>query len=74
MFWSEADLEELKGTAVVGRSAILSSPVPSSIRFQPSSSPLAEKVGQADAEKDFHNKILPAIQVLALRYESPRLR
>ncbi|KAI0088157.1 SET domain-containing protein [Irpex rosettiformis] len=38
MFWSEAELDELKGTSVV------------------------DKIGEADAEKDFHDKVLPVIQ------------
>nr|GAT54993.1 predicted protein [Mycena chlorophos] len=38
MFWSEEDLEELRGTSVV------------------------EKLGKADAEKDFSEKVLPLVQ------------
>ncbi|KAI0745272.1 SET domain-containing protein [Earliella scabrosa] len=38
MFWSEDDLKELQGTAVV------------------------DKIGRDDAERDFHNKLLPAVK------------
>ncbi|KAF7315884.1 Ribosomal lysine N-methyltransferase 4 [Mycena indigotica] len=43
MFWSEGDLEELRGTSI-------------SDLFK------LEKLGKADAEKDFHEKVLPLVQ------------
>lgn len=56
MFWSDSELEELKGTAVVGLSAtcycrrIL-------LRVY------VDKIGRDDAEKDYNEKLAPAVKV-----------
>ena len=56
MFWSESDLKELEGTAVVG---------PSSMRLDISRAlrVLLDKIGKEDAERDYNEKIVPVIEV-----------
>jgi hypothetical protein len=55
MFWSEDELEELNGTAVVGPS--------SCIITCPELIPSADKIGKAQAEEDYYNKIVPVMKV-----------
>jgi hypothetical protein len=59
MFWNESDLEELKGSSVVGSSAYY---LACSRRFS-TLGLFIEKIGKEDAEKDYHEKLLPAISV-----------
>jgi SET domain-containing protein 6 len=61
MFWSEDELEELKGTAVVGPSAY--SPLRQLANFL-----RTDKIGRAQAEEDYNTKIAPVIKVLLLRH------
>ena len=58
MFWSEEELEELKGTSVVGRYNQLNRRP----GFHPQLS-LPDKIGKDDAERDFHEKVMPTVQV-----------
>ena len=68
IFWGEDDLAELKGTCVVGWSLLLSiahlhhilchfHEAYTLIKFAP------EKLGRDQAEKDYREKVLPAVQV-----------
>jgi SET domain-containing protein 6 len=59
MFWNESDLEELKGSSVVGSSAYC---LVCSRRFS-TCGLFIEKIGKEDAEKDYYEKLLPAISV-----------
>lgn len=57
MFWNDNDLKELEGTSVVGRSeCFLTCRI--NLTHWPS-----EKLGKDDAERDYSEKVLPAIQV-----------
>lgn len=59
MFWDEHDLDELKGTSLVGWFL----PV-SVLGYSPDSGcRLIEKLGRADAEESYKEKLLPAIEV-----------
>jgi hypothetical protein len=57
MFWSASDLEELKGTSVVGLSVHVEV---NRASFKGCDS---GKIGKEAAEKDYYKKLLPAIQV-----------
>lgn len=57
MFWDDKDLKELEGTSVVGRSeCFLTCRI--NLTHWPS-----EKLGKDDAERDYSEKVLPAILV-----------
>lgn len=58
MFWSTDELEELKGTSVVGLSFPEYIPLP---RMNLN----LDKIGREDAERNYYRKLLPAIQVCA---------
>lgn len=58
MFWTEDELEELKGTSVVGRWRLFTR----RSGFDPHLS-LTDKIGKDDAERDFHEKVMPTIEV-----------
>jgi hypothetical protein len=57
MFWSEDELEELEGTAVVGPSAY-------SLLRQLVDFLRIDKIGRVQAEEDYNTKIAPVIKVL----------
>lgn len=59
MFWSAQDLQELKGTSVVGLSSYILE-----LR-QTNSEPVPDKIGKEEAEKVYNEKLAPAIQVQA---------
>jgi N-lysine methyltransferase SETD6 len=59
MFWSADELLELKATAVLGKYPCL--PKESSRSHIILSVCFSDKIGKAEAEKDYHNKLLPAV-------------
>ena len=57
MFWSEQELSELVGTAIQGVHLCVPSSGSLSTRFS------TEKLGKEQAQKDYEQKVIPAIQV-----------
>lgn len=71
MFWNDNDLKELEGTSVVGRFKYFLAH-----RLHLTHWLLSEKLGKDDAERDYNEKVLPAIQVyisLTFRYSIDKL-
>ena len=65
MFWPEDDIKELQGTAVVGLSLhILWTSV-----CQSYSSRSTDKIGREEAERDYYEKLIPAVKVRVRFYE-----
>jgi N-lysine methyltransferase SETD6 len=60
MFWSSEDLEQLKGTAVLGRS------IRHTIAPESANVIYVDKIGKEQAENDYANKVVPLLQVRAL--------
>lgn len=56
MFWNDEDIKELQGTAVVGVCMI--SRIVTLIDIL-----LEDKIGKADAEKDYYEKLVPVVKV-----------
>ena len=54
MFWSTEEIEELRGTAVFGKS-------PSPFLTHPPPNFYTDKIGREDAERDYHKKLIPTI-------------
>jgi len=63
MFWNETELEQLKGTSVVGLFFVQLISYLEIYDFDPIRFVRAEKLGKEDAEKDYAEKVVPAIQV-----------
>jgi hypothetical protein len=61
MFWDAGDLEELKGTAVVGLSNFSSIREPNPLIFLLNFG--TDKLGREEANKDYQEQLLPAVQV-----------
>ena len=62
MFWNEDDLAELEGTSLVGPSMFRYHGLPD-MQFIPFL--WTEKLGRAQAELSYKEKVVPAIQVRA---------
>lgn len=58
MFWSNEELEELKGTSVVGLYILL----PRGPEFDPQLD-VTDHIGKDEAERDFYEKVMPTVQV-----------
>lgn len=64
MFWSEDELKEIKGTSIEGRNRSFSSlGSAAELILLCIHSFLLEKIGRTEAEKDYHEKLIPALQV-----------
>lgn len=59
MFWCPEDLEQLKGTAILGLS--------SSHGQRPQVEVLSDKIGKEQAENDYTNKVVPILKVRVLQ-------
>jgi hypothetical protein len=57
MFWNTDDLEELRGTSIFGQ-CVFSNSLLSVITCI-----VLDKIGRAEAEKDYHEKLMPALKV-----------
>jgi SET domain-containing protein 6 len=61
MFWSSEDLEQLKGTAVLGRSIRHMGNIE-----RTNVTLYIDKIGKEQAENDYSNKVVPLLRVRAL--------
>jgi len=72
MFWSDEELSELQGTAVVGLLPTFSLHLYfSSERAWLIVIWILDKIGRVEAERDYHEKVVPAIKVHLSLHLSP---
>ena len=65
MFWSSEDLEQLRGTAVLGRSRSLNTRPRVLMLY------IVDKIGKDQAENDYLDKVVPLLKVRTPVAEQP---